>query len=95
MGTAHDVVAELMLEWYPGWVLVRQPISAAEIIHPDTHIIVLPEVVPDLMLAVAHCLAHLDLHMADAAGRPFTREECGQADWLARLRLDRHDGWAA
>lgn len=84
--TFYDA-AEDLAGRYPGWGVLWRPIGCREVIHPVTRLIVLDVSLEGDQEALAHAVAHLDLHL-DGEG-PFTASQEDQASFLAQVRMDR------
>jgi hypothetical protein len=86
----YDPFADLAERW-PSWRIQRKPLpDAAEAFLWDEQIIELDSDYfnEDPRLAVAHAVAHLDLH-SDTMPEVFTYDgHCCYADFYAELRLD-------
>ena len=88
----YEPLVDMWARW-PGWQVQRRPLEdAAEVITPDAKLVLLDCDVynEDPELALAHAIAHLDLHMGSSGD--FTEQQCQDADFYAELRLDRM-GW--
>lgn len=82
---------------YPDWLIGPSPLfgqRAAETVSAAAKTIgFCPELWDaDSVLCTAHAVAHLDNH-AEHLG-DLTAEMCEEADWIARVRLDRSPDWS-
>lgn len=81
-------------ERWSDWTVVSAPTENHEVIVAGPHLILLDCASTDAELALAHHLSHLDLHMGTVlSGDGFSAQQEAEADWLARLRLDRPGTW--
>lgn len=88
-GVTYDPMRELGCRW-PDWRVVHVPTRGFEIILSGPQLVMIDCAADDQEMELAHALAHLDLHMdVIQAGCGFSDDEEWQADWLARVRLDR------
>lgn len=79
---------------WPDWLIGASPLfgqRAAETVSAHTRIIGFCQELwdRDPVLCTGHAVVHLDLHYDHLDH--LTGDMCKEADWLARIRLDRHD----
>lgn len=82
--------SDAILRWSDWTIELTNLHGVDELICPKRRTLLLDGQVwrDDPELAIAHGVAHLDLHL-DHMGRSLTRDQENEAQWLALVRLDR------
>lgn len=88
--TAKFDPKQALCERWPEWTVYLTKLHGVnEVINSPRRLILIDADDGGADWALAHALAHLDLeHHLSGPGGEFSKEQEGQADWLARIWLD-------